>query len=102
MLLIYCFLRIQCNNECVAGGHDERASAMNGMASVRITLVELREAAKLSQAELAKRLDCAPSRVSRLESGELQLGHEDALAITRKIGESYPKAKLFAEYLEWK
>lgn len=74
---------------------------MDSTTATRVALVELREAAKISQAELAKRLDCAPSRISRLESGELQMSQEEAVEIARKIGETYPKALLFAEYLGW-
>ncbi len=74
---------------------------MDGMASVRNTLVELREQAQLSQSELAKRLPYTASRVSRLESGDLQVTIEEAREIARQIGETYPRAKQFAEYLEW-
>jgi len=74
---------------------------MDDMTAVRMALIELRVDAKLSQAELAKRLDCAPSRVSRLESGDLQLSHDEAGRIALAIGETYPPGKLFADYLGW-
>src|SRR5689334_8617856 len=74
---------------------------MDSMTAIRSTLVHLREAAGLSQAELAKRLPFTASRLSRLESGEIQLTIDEAEEIARKIGEQYPQANVFAEYLRW-
>src|SRR5690242_17590290 len=72
------------------------------IAPIREMLVVLREDAKISQAELAKRLPFTASRVSRVESGEIGLTPEDAAQIADAIGT--PKAKAFAEYLgqDWR
>ncbi len=69
---------------------------------IREMLVVLREDARISQAELAKRLPFTASRVSRVESGEIGLTPDDAVQIAEAIGT--PKAKSFAEYIgqEWR
>lgn len=75
------------------------------MKSHRETLVQFREQAGISQAELARRLsNASASRISRLESGELGLTAEDAEQIADALGTSLPEAKEFAEYLreEWR
>jgi transcriptional regulator with XRE-family HTH domain len=74
---------------------------MNDISEIRKALIQLREDAKLSQAELAKRLECVPSRLSRLESGDLQLTLDEARGIAAKIGETHSPAKLFGEYIDW-
>ena len=70
--------------------------------TIRKALVELREEANVSQAELARRLPFTASRVSRLESGDIGLTGEDAQQIAEAIGSS--KARAFAEYLrqDWR
>lgn len=77
---------------------------MDGISAIRRTLADLRKEAGLSQGDVADRLKASASRVSRVESGDLQLTTEEARDIAAAIGESLPKAKTFAEYLadEWK
>ncbi len=70
---------------------------MTDQAGTRQILVGLREQAKLSQAELAKRLPFAASRISRLESGEIALTEEEVHRIAEAI--ATPSAKTFANYL---
>lgn len=62
-------------------------------------LQRLRELARLSQAQLAGRLPFTPSRMSRLESGELALDRAEAAQIADAIGT--PEAKEFARFLSW-
>jgi transcriptional regulator with XRE-family HTH domain len=64
---------------------------------MRKIITHLRESAGVSQAELAHRLPFTASRVSRLESGEIELTEEDAQQISDAIGSD--TAKEFGEYL---
>ncbi len=63
-------------------------------------LQNLREQAGLSQTQLAERLNCTPSRISRLESAELKLDTVEAIRTARAIGT--PEAEGFADYLQQK
>ncbi len=73
---------------------------MNENEQIRSILMQLREKAELSQAELAERLKFTASRVSRLESGDTELTLEDAEQLAMAIGTD--GAKAFAEYLKMK
>jgi transcriptional regulator with XRE-family HTH domain len=69
---------------------------MNENEQTRSILVELRERAGLSQAELAQRLKFTASRVSRLESGGTELSAEDVDLIASSIGSD--EAQAYAAY----
>ena len=70
------------------------------MTGVRETLVRLREQAGISQAELAKRLtNASASRISRIESGELEPEYRGRRADRDGPGHVVPAAKEFADYL---
>ncbi|MCI0628903.1 MAG: helix-turn-helix domain-containing protein [Acidobacteria bacterium] len=75
---------------------------MNEPNTLRRMLHYLREDAELSQSKLAERLPFTASRVSRLESGELDLTMDEAKQIAQGIGT--PKAIAFADFLskEWR
>lgn len=72
---------------------------MDESTQVRNMLSRLRQAAGKSQAEVAEKLSASPSpsRVSRLESGELRLTIDEARDLARAIGT--PDALEYAEYL---
>ena len=74
----------------------------NNGESIRQVLVNLREKAGLKQAALAEKLSFTASRLSRLESGDTELGLEEAQQIASGIGTD--KAKAYAAYLgqDWK
>src|SRR5689334_12112003 len=72
---------------------------MDGTSVFRRILIELRKEAGLSQGDVAERLGSSPSRISRLESGDLQINHDEAREIAAAIGQTSDKAKLFARYL---
>ena len=63
------------------------------------TILRLREAAGLSQTQLAKQLPFTASRISRIETGELGLNAEEAQQLAIAIGTE--PAKAFAEYIGW-
>ncbi len=63
------------------------------------SIQRLREKSGLSQGEVSGRLEFTPSRLSRLESGELTLTADEAGSIAEAIGTR--EAKLFAESLNW-
>ena len=75
---------------------------MNENGQTRSILVQLRERAGLSQAELAERLKFTASRVSRLESGDTELSAEDVDLIASSIGSD--EAQAYASYRKtnWK
>jgi transcriptional regulator with XRE-family HTH domain len=74
---------------------------MGAALPLHLQLQRLREDAKLSQADLAKKLPFTASRISRLESGEISLDISEARQIAEEIGTV--EAKQFAEHLgrEW-
>jgi transcriptional regulator with XRE-family HTH domain len=49
----------------------ERERQVPGLADLGFRLRELREAAGLSQAQVAQELECSDSKVSRIETGEV-------------------------------
>ena len=71
---------------------------MNAKNQIRNTLIQLRETADLTQAQLADRLSFTASRLSRLESGDTELSREEAMHIAKEIGTS--TAIGYAAYLE--
>jgi len=71
---------------------------MSDNTQIRAILLELREKAQLTQAQLAERLGLTANRVSMLESGETELTNKLAVKIARQIRTT--DAKAFAEYLE--
>lgn len=75
---------------------------MNENDQIRAMLVKLREKANLSQAQLAERTGFTASRISRLESGDTELGAADAELMALRIGSEESKA--FGAYLktDWK
>jgi transcriptional regulator with XRE-family HTH domain len=77
-------------------------SIMSDNEPVRTTLARLREQAKLTQTQLAERLLFTPSRLSRLESGDIELTTEAAQQIAVQIATE--SARAFAEYLgqDWR
>ncbi len=66
-----------------------------------VIIKRLREERGLSQAEVAKQLPftATASRLSRVESGDLDLSDEEAQQLARAIGSE--SAEAFAEYLGW-
>ena len=71
---------------------------MNNNEQIRSILTQLRENARLSQAQMAEKVKFTASRVSRLESGDTELSQEDAEQMAAAIGTD--EAKAFAEYIK--
>lgn len=72
---------------------------MDDSSSLQTQIQKLREAAGLSQSKLANQLGFTASKISRLESGELNLDSAAAVEIARAIGT--PDSDSFAEYLSF-